>query len=113
LRVFNGNGEPVPFALERPVVGTMAGTAKALPVFALQGDSNAALDALRVTIESGSGAINVHTAGQATPSDRASRQSAFNAPSAYAWKTGLLWAILIAGAALLAWMALRLFREFR
>jgi hypothetical protein len=70
LRVFNGKGEPVPFAIERPVVGTMAGTAKTLPVFALRGDSNAALDALRVTIESGSGAINVHAGGQAALSDR-------------------------------------------
>jgi hypothetical protein len=33
-------------------------------------------------------------------------------PAPYAWKAVLLWAILIAGAALLAWMALRLSKDF-
>jgi hypothetical protein len=72
LRVFNGKDEPVPFAVERPVAGTVAGAARTFPVFALKGDSNAALDALRVTIESGSGAIDVHTGSPPTPSDRIS-----------------------------------------
>jgi Protein of unknown function (DUF3999) len=72
LRVFNGKGAPVPFSLQRPVAGTVAGATRTLPVFPLKGDSHAALDALRVTIESGSGAINVHTGVPAAPSDRIS-----------------------------------------
>jgi Protein of unknown function (DUF3999) len=70
LRVFNGKDEPVPFAIERPVAVTVAGAVKTFPVFPLKGDSNAALDALRVTIESGSGAIDVHAGGSSVPSDR-------------------------------------------
>jgi hypothetical protein len=33
-------------------------------------------------------------------------------PEPYAWKAALLWAVLIGGAALLAWMALRLSKDF-
>jgi hypothetical protein len=33
-------------------------------------------------------------------------------PAPYAWKTALLWVILVAGAALLAWMALRPSKDF-
>jgi hypothetical protein len=33
-------------------------------------------------------------------------------PAPYAWKASLLWAVLIGGAALLAWMALRLSKDF-
>jgi hypothetical protein len=71
IRVFNGSGEPVPFAIEFPEQNTeAAGAARTLPVFALQDDSVAALEALRVTIESGSHAINVNTSGQSAPKDR-------------------------------------------
>jgi hypothetical protein len=70
LRVFNGNGEQVPFAVERPVAATVADAATALSVFPLKDDSGATLDAIRVTIESGRGAINVQTGGQTPPSGR-------------------------------------------
>jgi hypothetical protein len=70
LRVFNGSGEQVPFALERPAAGTLANAAVALSVFPLKDDSGATLDAIRVTIESGKGAINVQTSGQAPPTGR-------------------------------------------
>jgi hypothetical protein len=70
LRVFNGSGEAVPFALERPAAGTLANAARALPIFPLKDDSSATLSALRVTIESGKGAVNVQTGGSIVPSGR-------------------------------------------
>ena len=66
VRVFNGSGEQVPFAIERPAAGTVSNAATALDLFPLKDDSRATLDAVRVTIESGRGAINVQT-GTATP----------------------------------------------
>jgi hypothetical protein len=33
-------------------------------------------------------------------------------PEPYAWKAALLWVVLIAGAALLAWMAFRLSKDY-
>src|ERR1700753_4427426 len=62
LRVFNATGEQVPFAIEHPAAGTIASAATALPIFPLKDDSDATLDAIRVTIESGRGAINLQTA---------------------------------------------------
>ena len=72
LRVFNGNGEQVPFAIERPAAGTVAGAATALSVFPLKDDSDATLNAIRVTIESGKGAINVQTGNSTQQSGRVS-----------------------------------------
>jgi len=68
VRVFNGNGEQVSFAIERPVAGTIANAATQLPIFPLKDDSEATLAALRVTIESGKGAINFQSG--ASKSDR-------------------------------------------
>lgn len=68
IRVFNGRGEQVPFAIERPAAGTVSNAATALALFPLKDDSSATLDAVRVTIEAGRGAINVQTGGQAPPS---------------------------------------------
>jgi hypothetical protein len=70
LRVFNGAGEQVSFAIERPAGGTVSNTATALPLFPLKDDSSATLDAVRVTIESGKGAINVQTGTPAPVSGR-------------------------------------------
>jgi hypothetical protein len=70
LRVFNGSAEQVPFAIERPAAGTIANAATALPIFPLKDDSEATLNAIRVTIESGKRAINVQTGGQAVSSGR-------------------------------------------
>lgn len=61
VRVFNGNGEQVSFAIERPMSGTIAGAATQLSLFPLKDDSEATLAALRVTIEAGKGAINVQS----------------------------------------------------
>jgi len=72
LRVFNGNGEQVPFAIERPAAGTVASASTALSVFPLKDDSDATLNAIRVTIESGKGAINVQTGSQTPQSGRTS-----------------------------------------
>jgi hypothetical protein len=70
LRVFNGTGEPVPFAIDRPPAETIANAATAVSLFPLKDDSGATLDAIRVTIESGKGAINVQTGGRNPPSGR-------------------------------------------
>ena len=70
LRVFNGTGEPVPFAIDRPAAETIANAAIALSLFPLKDDSGATLDAIRVTIESGKGAINVQTGTRSPPSGR-------------------------------------------
>ena len=73
LRVFNGSGEQVPFAIERPASGTVTNAATALALFPLQDDSSATLDAVRVTIESGRGSINVQASDQTPPSGRTNR----------------------------------------
>ncbi len=71
LRVFNAAGEQVPFAIERPVAATVSAVAVALPLFALEDDSTASLDAIRVTIESGRAAINLQSARPDNPARRA------------------------------------------
>lgn len=63
LRVFNGSGQVVPYALERPDAGSSARQPVSLPLFSLQDTSAAALDAMRITIESGKSAVNVETPG--------------------------------------------------
>ena len=63
LRVFNARGEVVPYALERASTETAVHQpTRPLPVFALRDESAAALDAVRVTIESGTAALNLQTA---------------------------------------------------
>jgi hypothetical protein len=60
LRVFNERGEVVPHRVERPSSqSTVEATPTSLPVFTLRGDPREALDAIRVTIESGSARVNV------------------------------------------------------
>jgi Protein of unknown function (DUF3999) len=70
LRVFNADGEQVPFAIQRPAAGTVSNAATALSLFPLKDASTATLDAVRVTIESGRGAINVQTGAATPPSGR-------------------------------------------
>lgn len=54
VSVFNERGEPVPFRLERPrSQSTTQPTQTPLTLFTLRGDPGKALDAVRVTIESG------------------------------------------------------------
>lgn len=67
LQIFNGKGEPVPFAIVPPQVpprGHPAGTA--LPLFALRDDSPAALNALRVAIDAHGSALSVQAQGADT-----------------------------------------------
>lgn len=60
VRVFNERGEPVPFRLERPrSQSTTQPTQTVLPLFTLRGDPGKALDAVRVTIESGNTRVEV------------------------------------------------------
>ena len=66
LRVFNSQGEVVPYALERPNAGTSLRQAVPLPLFHLKDTSAAALDAVRITVESGKSAVNVQTPGSAS-----------------------------------------------
>jgi hypothetical protein len=73
LRVFNSNGEQVPFAIEKPTAGTVASADRPLPIFPLKDDSAATLDAVRVTIESGRSAVNFQSAGPNPASDRVAR----------------------------------------
>ncbi|MGH8262855.1 MAG: DUF3999 family protein, partial [Steroidobacterales bacterium] len=62
VRVFNGKGEVVPYALRRPRLDSVQKmTPRTLPLFPLTSSANASLDAIRVTIESGRGAVNVET----------------------------------------------------
>ena len=71
LRVFNGNGEPVTFSLGHPAPQSVdPGAPVPLPTFALQDDSSASLEAVRVRIESGKGAVNVETSGGSPPAER-------------------------------------------
>jgi Protein of unknown function (DUF3999) len=62
LQIFNGKGEPVPFAIEQPQVPPRAHPAgTAVPLFPLRDDSPAALNALRVAIDTRGSAISVQT----------------------------------------------------
>ncbi len=64
LRVFNARGEVVPYELQQPQPKPVARTlGPSLPVFPLRGDSHAALDGVRVTIQSSGTAVNVQAAG--------------------------------------------------
>jgi len=72
LQIFNGKGEPVPFAISQPQVPPRAHPAGTpVPLFALRDDSPAALSALRVAIESHGSDIRV----QAHAADPANDES--------------------------------------
>jgi hypothetical protein len=64
IRVFNARGEVVPYALRRPPERTVErGPGTALTLFALHGDTPAAADAIRVTIDSPNAAFKLQTQG--------------------------------------------------
>jgi len=68
IRVFNARGEVVPYSLSRPSPRTAArGPGTALALFALHGDSPAASDAVRVTIDSPTAAVKLQTQGTTAP----------------------------------------------
>jgi Protein of unknown function (DUF3999) len=65
LRVFNARNEVVPYELRRPQSALRAqGAATQLPLFPLRGDPRQALDALRVTIQSGGASLDLKTSGK-------------------------------------------------
>jgi hypothetical protein len=68
VQVFNGGGQPVPFAIERPRAAAARAAGKPLPMFPLRDESPAALTALRVAIASPGSAISVQTPGSDTAS---------------------------------------------
>jgi hypothetical protein len=60
VRMFNERGELVPYRIERPSTqSTVQSAATPLPVFTLRDNSREALDAIRVTIESGGTRVDV------------------------------------------------------
>ena len=62
VRVFNERGAVVPYSLQRPHLETLQTLpAVKLPLFPLTGEKGASAAAIRVTIESGHGAVNVET----------------------------------------------------
>jgi hypothetical protein len=66
IRVFNASGEVVPYAVSRPSARALPrGPGTVLPLFALRGDSPAAADAVRLTIDSPNGAVKLQTQGAA------------------------------------------------
>lgn len=67
LRVFNAGGEPVPHVLRRPAGESAEHRPPVrLALFALRGEAARALDAVRVTIESGRAAVDVQAQGAAS-----------------------------------------------
>src|SRR6185312_16200859 len=68
VRVFNGRGEVVPFAIERPSAHAArlpSGPPTSLPVFTLRGDPSLALDAVKVTLATGNTTVSVAGPGTA------------------------------------------------
>jgi hypothetical protein len=71
LRIFNGRGEVVPYAIERSTAATYARPAgKLLPLFALRDDSQAGLNALQITMASQGSAIRLQTSDSGPMSGR-------------------------------------------
>ena len=61
LRVFNANNEVVPYEVRRQKsFASEPGPTSRLPMFPLRGDARAALDAFRVTIQSGRAQLNLN-----------------------------------------------------
>ena len=56
--------------------------------------------------------VSIATASLSEPESLGGDARLIPPPEPYAWKAALLWAVLIAGAALLAWMAFRLSKDF-
>jgi hypothetical protein len=61
VRVFNSRGEIVPYAIFRRGEPTAAAPAQTLPLFPLRGDARAAANGLKLTLDSGDGALQLQT----------------------------------------------------
>ena len=61
LRIFNARGEVVPYTVKRPPGETRRAALVSVPLFPLKGDPVAALEAMRITIESGKAAVSLRT----------------------------------------------------
>jgi hypothetical protein len=69
LRIFNAAGEAVPYELQQPQPQLVAlPPARPLPLFLLRGDPQAALDGVRVTIQSSAAAVDVQAGAAAAKS---------------------------------------------
>jgi hypothetical protein len=65
IRVFNGHGEVVPYALRRPVSDVAGKTEPVkLPLFPLRGDAGQATDAIKLTIRTEGGSIDLQRSGK-------------------------------------------------
>jgi hypothetical protein len=64
LRVFNAQGEAVPYAIRRIDVPTQSGPKQALPLFPLRGDGPGS-PGLKLSVDSPNGAIHMQTTGAA------------------------------------------------
>jgi Protein of unknown function (DUF3999) len=69
IRVFNAQGELVPYSLRRPdAPAATPSSAKSLPLFPLHADSRLVIDGVRVTIDSPDSSVNLQTQrGGASP----------------------------------------------
>ncbi len=69
VRVFNQRGERVPHVLRRPATeaGVAAPTLLPVPFFPLQGDASAATEALRLTVRTKDGSIDLSRSSAADP----------------------------------------------
>lgn len=61
VRVFNSRGETVPYAIIRRGEPAAAAPAQSLPLFPLRGDTRTAANGLKLTLDSGDGAIQLQT----------------------------------------------------
>ena len=62
VRVFNAGGEQVAYAILRRTEPAVPPAGVALPLFALRGDTRAAIDGLKLTLSSPQGSVHVQTA---------------------------------------------------
>ena len=65
VRVFNAEGEAVPYAIRHVAVRADSSPAQTLPLFALRGDPQSVSQGLRLQLDSPNGAIRLQTDGRA------------------------------------------------
>jgi hypothetical protein len=65
VRVFNSRGETVPYAIFRRGEPAAAAPAQSLPLFPLRGDTRVATNGLKLTLDSGEGAIQLQAPARA------------------------------------------------
>jgi hypothetical protein len=73
VRVFNAQGEAVPYAIRRMDLRAESGPAQPLPLFPLRGDAQSSAQGLRLTLDSPNGALKLQTEGHASDSGSAAQ----------------------------------------